>query len=66
MKICKDCKHYVKGPSKVDVCNRKNVIDKSTVNALSSTCELERSYGALKARIFDRCGLEGRFYEPNE
>lgn len=67
MKYCKDCKHYFIGSrSGYSFCNRKNVIDKGTVNDFSNLCAIERGYGWLLTRLENLCGREGRFYEPKE
>lgn len=31
-----------------------------------ATCQGERQYGFILSRVFDKCGIKGRFYSPKD
>ena len=62
MKLCKNCKFYRQGSA---LCLRRLVYTSSIDGSqIHGRCGDERGeYGWFWARLFDVCGLEGRFYE---
>lgn len=71
-KLCKDCKHYVESNSATyDRCKMRTIvyIQPSLVRSelpekpRYSFCDIQRSFSWLDARMFGRCGREGRWWE---
>lgn len=71
VKLCKDCKHYVESRSAdLDRCNMRPVACakyRALVRGIPtddfSFCDIHRSAGWLDARMMDKCGKEGRWWE---
>ena len=72
VKLCKDCKHFVPN-TRVWEAEKYRVMyavcDKTISNVdgwPTIDCRDHRGATWLGARIFNRCGAEGRWFEPKE
>lgn len=66
IKLCINCKNYC-GVSGIHTCTRTLkkidlVTGKSQIETY--TCYYQRMCGYIDARLFNKCGKEGRFFQP--
>ena len=62
---CRECKFFEKGSDGLLFCRRPHPLTGERY-VISKWCQSERQGGKFIAKIFNKCGREGRFFEPND